>query len=174
MIQKVTNRKLYYFYIPVFAIICFISYYANKYIYFIQQNIISSTNGTLTPIMIYLVLCYLLILLAFAKPIPNNKSITVWLRWGSFMYVGIILINLLSVISDNELLYTPYILTINISNILLLMCGSFCFTKVSDLLIQYLKSIDFIGRVGDFLSNEQVLPAGVVGVITAWFGLLGK
>lgn len=174
MIQKVTNRKLYYFYIPVFAIICFISYYANKYIYFIQQNIISSTNGTLTPIMIYLVLCYLLILLAFAKPIPNNKSITVWLRWGSFMYVGIILINLLSVISDNELLYTPYILTINISNILLLMCGSFCFTKVSDLLIQYLKSIDFIGKVGDFLSNEKVLTAVVVAVITACFGLLGK
>lgn len=54
------------------------------------------------------------------------------------------------------------------------MCGSFCFTKVSDLLIQYLKSIDFIGKVGDFLSNEKVLTAVVVAVITACFGLLGK
>ena len=81
------------------------------------------------------------------------------------MYVGIILINLLSVISDNEWLYIPYILPINIFNIILLMCGSFCFTKVSDLLIQYLKSIDFIGKV---------LTAVVVAVITACFGLLGK
>lgn len=124
--------------------------------------------------MIYLVLSYLLILLVFAKPIPNDNSITLWLRWGSFMYVGIILINLLSVISDNEWLYIPYILPINIFNIILLMCGSFCFTKVSDLLIQYLKSIDFIGKVGDFLSNEKVLTAVVVAVITACFGLLGK
>lgn len=62
----------------------------------------------------------------------------------------------------------------HISNITLLMCGSFCFTKVSDLLIQYLKSIDFIGKLGDFLSNEKVLTAVVVAVITACFGLLGK
>lgn len=168
------NRKIYYIYIPVLAVIFVSSYYANKYIYLIQQNIVSKTNGTMKPLMIYLGLSYMLILLACSKPNPDNKAMTPWLRIGSLTYFGIILIDFLTVMSANILFYKPYISVINSFTILYLLIGAFCFTKVIDLLIQYLIKIDFVGQVKEFLSNEKVLTAVVVAVITACFGLLGK
>ena len=172
--SKLQNRKIYYFYIPLIAVIFVSSYYTNKYIYSIQQNIISKTNGTMKPLLIYLGLSYLLILLAFTKPNPDNEAMTPWIFAGSFMYVGVLFINLLTVISTNELLHTPYSSIINTLTLLLLISGAFCFTKVINLLIQYLIKIDFVGQLKKFLSNEKVLTAVVVAVITACFGLLGK
>ena len=150
------------------------SYYLIKYIYSTTQQYVLLNNNGLKPTLIFLALGYLLCLLAWVDPNMDNKSMKTPIFLGSFFYVTVLVLNYFTLFQNQELLYTPNITFINIINIFLLLLASCCFTRLVDLIIQYLIKIDFTGHAKEFLSNEKVLTAVVVAIITACFGLLGK
>lgn len=168
------TRKFFYFYIPVFAILYLISYLTVEYIYSTQQYIILKDHGIGWSSIIFISLAYLLVLLAFVKTTFNNEVMKPWIWTGSFFYIASLFLKYYQLISNELFLYTPQVVLLNISNYFALAAGSLCFTIVTNLLIQYLIKIKFIGTINDFLSDEKVLTAVVVAIITACFGLLGK